>query len=478
MRKKHKDQILNILRTMNKAQTMVRNYIEKIDYERAFILLRECQQAAISIGEQIEKTEGEECVIVRLLEDYCEQLYLVGKSLGENISVEESYKMLKTSLDYIKDKIESDIEARLEVVFLPYKASMWDSLESIWIAAQEDSECDSYVIPIPYYDKNPDNTFGTFHYEGNQFPKNVPITHYEEYDFEERRPDVIYIHNPYDHQNRVTSVDPRFYSYELKKYTEMLVYIPYYVVVRGVFQETMITTSAFAYADRIILQSKMVCEQYAEVYKKYYEEQLGKMDQKFIALGSPKFDAVINAKREKYSLPKDWKELINQKKVVFLNTSISSSLRESENFLKKLRLLIEDFKNCEDMVLWWRPHPILESTFMSMRPQLAREYLQIVDMYKQNNIGIFDDTPDLYRAITWGDIFYSDGKSSIYTLCCATGKPVVEFIVGDKEITMFADDYKHNTRDNSSFDVLLRNENIDGTCGIKIHEYICQEVVK
>ncbi len=52
----------------------------------------------------------------------------------------------------------------------------------------------------------------------------------EAYRFEERRPDEIYIHNGYDNWNLVTSVHPRFYSENLKQYTDKLVYIPYFIM--------------------------------------------------------------------------------------------------------------------------------------------------------------------------------------------------------------------------------------------------------
>ena len=56
----------------------------------------------------------------------------------------------------------------------------------------------------------------------------MPVVRYEEYDFEKRRPDMIFIHNPYDEYNYVTSVHPFFYSQSLKQFTDLLVYIPYY----------------------------------------------------------------------------------------------------------------------------------------------------------------------------------------------------------------------------------------------------------
>ena len=87
----------------------------------------------------------------------------------------------------------------------------------MWKAADEDPDCDAYVIPIPYYDKNQDGSFGEMHYEGDQYPDYVPITAYDEFDFQSHHPDMIFIHNPYDQYNYVTSVDPFLYRPQLKK---------------------------------------------------------------------------------------------------------------------------------------------------------------------------------------------------------------------------------------------------------------------
>ena len=90
-----------------------------------------------------------------------------------------------------------DIPVRKEVVFFPYKASMWDSLESVYLAAKEDPECDAYCVPIPYYVRNPDRSLGQMHYEGNEYPKNIEVIDWQSWAGGERKPDVIYIHNPF-----------------------------------------------------------------------------------------------------------------------------------------------------------------------------------------------------------------------------------------------------------------------------------------
>ena len=130
--------------------------------------------------------------------------------MQKKISANKIYKQLRQKLIKVTNSVKNDILIKKEAIFLPYKASMWDSLESVWKAADADPNCNAYVIPIPYFDKNPDGSFREMHYEGNQYPNYVPITKYEDYDFENRRPDMIYIHNPYDSMNFVTSVHPFF----------------------------------------------------------------------------------------------------------------------------------------------------------------------------------------------------------------------------------------------------------------------------
>ena len=92
--------------------------------------------------------------------------------------------------------LANEKEIKKEIVFLPYKASMWDSLESVWQAAYDDKEhCNVYVVPIPYCDRNPDMTAAEWHCEADQFPDYVPVLDWHDYTYEklkEMHPDVIF----------------------------------------------------------------------------------------------------------------------------------------------------------------------------------------------------------------------------------------------------------------------------------------------
>ena len=155
------------------------------------------------------------------------------EGLASGTDVGEGQEILSMSLElltFVETRVAKETRFKKEIVFLPYKADMWDSMESVWQAAVEDSEhAIAYVMPIPYYDRTPDAKVREWHCDIDKFPENVPVIAYRSVDLAAMHPDVIVIHNPYDEYNTVTSVDAKYFSRYLKNYTDKLVYIPYFV---------------------------------------------------------------------------------------------------------------------------------------------------------------------------------------------------------------------------------------------------------
>lgn len=415
MRKAQKRQVEDFVSLLQQAHKGIQKALECKNISLALHLLEQCQEGAVSLGEFIEKTEGEQFATIHILEEYCEVVYQIYNELASNqgISYGKQYKRLCKLFFKISNSVRNDIRIRYEAVFMPYKASMWDCMESVWQAAVLDSDCDVYVVPIPYYDRKADGSLGKYHYEGNDMPSYVPIIHYETYFLDKRLPDVIYIHNPYDYSNYVTSVDPRFYSEELKKYTELLVYIPYYATSGGM-HEGQSQCAAYYNVDYIVIQ--------AEKYRRFFDPALP--NEKFVPLGSPKFDRVINKCQHISSPPAEWAERMADKKVYFYNTSINGMLGNTKKFLEKMKYVFQCFQGRKDACLVWRPHPLLESTFASMRMAYAPIYEQLKKYYIQNEIGIYDDTPDITNTIALCDVYVGDAESSITSLFGITGKPL------------------------------------------------------
>lgn len=434
MRKILKEQALKITELLEHQHEKIRFRIRVDETQEALNLLKECQEAAIQLGEVIEQEEGDDVPAVLFVEEYCEDIYQIYKQLLENHHVEgnRACKKLQKNLIRIENSIKTDIKTHVEIVFLPYKAAMWDSLESIWKAAEMDSDCRAYVVPIPYYDKLPDGTLGQMHDEKDLYPSEVPVIDWRAYDLEARHPDAIFIHSPYDSGNYVTTIHPDFYSSRLKNFTDLLVYIPYFITL-GVLPDELCVTLGSLNADWVIVQSERIRQNYIEAYRKFLKEKKCEglyrdVASKFLALGSPKFDKVLLSAREDFQFPEKWKYLINtdgvRKKIVFYNTSLNAMLRGNERYLDKLRSVLKVFRTRDDIVLWWRPHPLSKTTLSSMRPKLLEEYQQIIAEYKSEGWGIYDDTPDLHRAIAWSDAYYGD-TSSVATLFLVAGKPVM-----------------------------------------------------
>lgn len=150
MRLYQKKQCLQIIELLDEAHSALAQSIEKNQPENALSLLEQCQQSTISVGTLIENTQGEGMEAVHSLEEYCELVYQFHEQLSQKTSVNpwQMKKKLSRLLLKARDQLEHHIPTRTESVFLPYKASMWDSLESVWRAASEDLDCDAFVIHI------------------------------------------------------------------------------------------------------------------------------------------------------------------------------------------------------------------------------------------------------------------------------------------------------------------------------------------
>ncbi|MDE6664390.1 MAG: CDP-glycerol glycerophosphotransferase family protein [Lachnospiraceae bacterium] len=458
MRQARKREILNFIGSLYQAHEEIREAVEKQDIASVQAMLAECQEFAVELGNAIEKTEGEGCVTVSHVEKYCETIFRVFEeislqktgdtSANSNISHNPNkiYKILKKQLLKVENSVKNDIAVRKEVVFFPYKASMWDSLESVYLAAKADSDCDAYCVPIPYFDLNADHSFGTMHYEGNEYPPNIEIVDWQSYNFEERRPDIIFIHNPYDGWNHVTSVHPRFYAKNLKEYTTQLVYIPYFILgdikkddpdrqskIDGM--KHFCFTPGIIYADKVIVQSEDMRQIYIEEYLKEAKSinlQVTRqgLEEKILGLGSPKIDKVMNTEKEQIDIPETWLEILRKsdgslKKVILYNTCITAMLAYEAEWIDKLSYTLNFFReNKDEVVLLWRPHPLLENSIRTMRPRVLDKYLELKNRYISEEWGIYDDTADLNRAMLLSDAYYGD-RSSVVQLYQQMGKPIM-----------------------------------------------------
>lgn len=220
-------QMLTMIELLDKANKALKVNLtaDRMNESGIRQLLADCQETAITMGNELEMIYGEGTGLVHKLEEYHESLYqmtLVLKHPGKRYQLLQE---LTAQVSQARNLLDEQIPDRLEVVFLPYKASMWGFMERLWEASQNDEDCDIYVVPIPYYDRSPEGLFTRYHYEGDNFPSHIQVTHYENYNLQKRWPDTVFVQDPYDQTHPEMSIDPRFYSHEIKKVADTLIYI-------------------------------------------------------------------------------------------------------------------------------------------------------------------------------------------------------------------------------------------------------------
>ena len=266
--------------------------------------LADSQEEAIAFGNAIEQKKGEGTESVSFLEKYCEALYEAYQSVEGLVSLSpEVQKDIRRKIRKLGDilkklRLALKREFKRKVIFLPHRVSHFESLRPLIdeLLKSEDIEC--IIMPIPFFDRLGDGSFSDMHYEGKEFPKEYEITDYRSFNFAEELPDAIVLNSPYDEYNQVWSVDPFFYSKEMKKYTKRLVYIPWFVTDEidpkckedGKAFSNMdyyVTVPGLFHADLTIVQSKEMRKAYLTKISRFTDGDIRrKMSHKISGAGS------------------------------------------------------------------------------------------------------------------------------------------------------------------------------------------------
>ena len=271
-------------------------------FEAVLSALPSLQERAVMLGNAIEERKGEGTESVHILESFCEALFQLHTSLtaAQASTVEHSKEQLEGLRPLLRKLCAAlEREIKKQVVFLPHSAKHFASLRPLIDALREREDTEVKLMPIPYFDRLGDGSLSEMHYEGENFPKEYPITDYRSYNFAAELPDCIVMNSPYDAYNPVWSVDPFFYSEKLKQYTNKLLYIPWFITDEinpenpedGKAFYNMryyVTVPGIIHADCTIVQSEGMKKAYLAKLSRFIEEKevLERLEKKIIGAGS------------------------------------------------------------------------------------------------------------------------------------------------------------------------------------------------
>ena len=407
----------------------------------------------ITILKQIEQGFKQKKLGEENLQKYMEYIALVVESLecfapeydmGNLISIFGKLEIFYTNqtrqkkeiVDFLK-MLEEEISAlrqfpcKYKMLFLPYKASMWTAMESVWQEAIKDPMCEATVMVSPYFLLDSKGNKISVEYEADKFPKYVPITHYQQYNLKQEMPEMIMIHNPYDDDNTLTRMPDLFFSSSLKQYTKKLVYSPYGNFAAFDDQQgiMMCCTKGVENSDLILTASPRV----KEIYKLH-----GVPEKKLLSIGSPKMDAIVNYQPKEEDYPEEWKEKLGDKKVILLNTHLSyfqqgyfyayhDGAKDRIDYAKQrcLQIMCNILRvHADEVALIWRPHPLMMDMLRTKMPQCVPFVEKMWKRIENAPNAVIDTTGDYRLAFSRSDAMISS-YSSLVSEYMITGKPIL-----------------------------------------------------
>lgn len=419
---------------LKKYAQILREKAEEMANAPDIEVLQGSQQVAIDMGTLIESCKGEGYPTVSILEAYCDIIFELSQTYTK-----ELLDKLEGFLSELEKSIKKDILERREAVFLPCKALEWEYMQSVWQAAMEDETCDVYVVPIPYFYKEYDGALCDMQYEAERFPAGIKIVRYDAFDFELHYPEMIFIQNPYDEFDPVISVHTFFYSENLKKYTEKLIYIPPFVLeefTKESYREYYnmqyyCTVPGVINADKVIVQSENIKHLYVEKLTEFAGEGTRQIwEEKILGLGSPKEDIGNCLQENDANLSEEWSSLLekedgSRKQVILYYTGLSSFVQYGEQMIVKIREVFDSFSdNRDDVAVLWKPHPLIKTTLEQSDAKLYQEYCLLEREYLKERLGILDEALNDERAVAVCDAYYGDA-SPLAQMCRSAGKAVM-----------------------------------------------------
>lgn len=371
-----------------------------LSYEDIINYLSELQNNIVSFGTLTESIKGEDCNTVKLLEQYLEVIYKVAKyvqkfyeGINHEASAENKYaecdEGVKDTFASISEAIDSEIVNRRSVLFLPVKAKHFSSMRMAYEMETATPDTDVYVMPLPYYYKKYDGSFkDEMHIDTEEFIKaNIPVTDYSRFDLSLLCPEKIYINSAYDEYNMAVSVDTRFYARIVKKYTEKLIYIPYFKLME--FDRTnypcwynmqyYCTVPGVVMADKVYVQS--------ENTRKAYIDKLNEWagDEQYTDIWEQKID-VYNESCEEHS--EDELRDAGSKKTIVWFVSAGSLAEFGDKYIEKAYRNLDVFALSKDKLkVLLISEPFLDEMIKTYSDELYKKWTGFIDEFNRSGIG-------------------------------------------------------------------------------------------
>jgi phosphorylcholine metabolism protein LicD len=374
---------------------------------------------------------------------YAEQELIFKQHIGHNpyrYTLDTQELLISVSRYIMKATSQYEVKQNRKIIFLPCRAKWWNTMEELWSRAVAGTDLEVHVLPIPFYDRDFTGKVFNEHYEKELFPDYVGCEDYEDYNLEKNHPDVIVMQMPYDDWSTSMMVAEHFFSRNLIKCCDELIYIPCFdpedsemdgdkadVAIRILAEQPAVVN-----ADKVVLKS----ERMKQVYIKKLVELTGEPTRDYWNHKLVMKDGLDwgedNVTANRLSATDDdseWESLVGDvtgKKVVIYYVSISFLLQGGSRAIDKIRKSLAVFAESDDGIkLVLLPQRAIIDDLERIDKQLWNKFEEIVQEVGKtwkncvyDPYGISADFVDKWNA------FYGD-PGALPRQCVLKHKPVM-----------------------------------------------------
>lgn len=203
----------------------------------------------------------------RLLQEFYKKLFVFYQTIQEQNADQQAALLQETQI--IVRKIQKEIEEKIirpvEVLFLPFKACGWETLQPLHDYFSKQPGVRTYVMPINWYRRNMVYDISNSPiYEGEEISEKVNIIPQNDMFLPIHTPDIVITQNPYDQYGIGFSVNPGYYSDKLLQYAGEVVYVPWFDMDDVIPQHQGAWSVAYSYMDMpgVIKADKVIVPSY------------------------------------------------------------------------------------------------------------------------------------------------------------------------------------------------------------------------
>lgn len=323
-------------------------------------------------------------------------------------------KELKNAINRLRAEAAARTESKVKAVFIAHEPSVWPSLDSVYHAMKNDNR---YIVKAIYVP--------TYHQNKQEQDENEVINYYKErygikvirendYDMALDNPDLVFYLKPYD--NDYTRMNVKFRHNSVLSTGARIIYISYGMETTRTFLEYNFQLPMLYHAWRHIV--------YGPIAKKCATKYGYRDGENVVVWGHPKADGILHANLHEREIPKEWLDKIKGRKTFMWNTHHTILKGGMSTWFEHGEAVLEYFKTHDDVVLLWRPHPLLFGALVNNNYMTAKELETFIKEVSSHE-NIILDTGEDYRPAFWvSDAAITDG-TAFFGEYIYTEKPMI-----------------------------------------------------